>query len=78
MFISRKKYEEALDAARKEGAEKVWEQQQKERYMDDICRRFEMVEKRLSCIEDAHRPVKANGPTVDEVTFTACSPCRCF
>lgn len=77
MFISRKKYEEALEAARKEGEEKVWEQQQRERYMDDICRRFERVEKRLEHMEEVHRPVKAY-PTEEEVTFTACSPCRCF
>lgn len=77
MFISRKKYEEALEAARKEGAEKVWKQQNEERYMADVCRRFEEMEKRLSCMEEAHRPVKAY-PTKEEVTFTACSPCNCF
>lgn len=66
MFISRKKYEEALEAARKEGAEKVWEQQQKERYMDDICRRFEAVEKRLSHLEP--KPV-------DPCQCNTCSGC---
>lgn len=75
MFISRKKYEEALDAARKEGAEKVWEQQRHDRYMEDVCRRFEEVDKRLARMEEAQRP--KNIPT-EEVTFTACSPCRCF
>ncbi len=75
MFISRKKYEEALEAARKEGAEKVWEQQRNERYMEDVCRRFEEMDKRLARMEEAHRPVTI--PT-EEVTFTACSPCRCF
>ena len=77
MFISRKKYEEALEAARKEGAEKAWEQQRNDRYLEDVCRRFAEMEKRLSCMEEAHRPVKAY-PTEEEVTFTACSPCRCF
>lgn len=77
MFISRKKYEEALEAARKEGAEKVWEQQNRERFAADVCHRFEEMEKRIARMEEAHRPVKAY-PTEEEVTFTACSPCRCF
>lgn len=75
MFISRKKFNAALDEARKEGAEKVWKKQNEERYMADVCRRFEEMEKRLARMEEAQRP--KNIPT-EEVTFTACSPCRCF
>ena len=77
MFISRKKFNAALDEARKEGAEKVWEQQNRERFAADVCHRFEEMEKRIAHMEEAHRPVKAY-PTEEEVTFTACSPCRCF
>lgn len=75
MFISRKKYEEALEAARKEGAEKAWEQQRNDRYMEDVCRRFAEMEKRLSSMEEARSPVTT--PTED-VNMTACPLCHRF
>ena len=74
MFISRKKYEEALEAARKEGAEKVWEQQRNERYMEDVCRRFEEMDKRLSLLEKENQPVNVR---LEGVTRTT-RPRYCF
>lgn len=56
MIISRKKYEEALEKARKEGAEKAWEQQhiaqttnELHHRIDHILDRIERMEKERTC-----------------------------
>ena len=75
MFISRKKYESALEEARKEGAEKVWEQQRMDNCVSEVHRRMDAVCERLSRLEEAHRPVTA--PTED-VNMTVCPLCHRF
>ena len=57
MFISRKKYEEDLERAFKDGCESVWEKQRAENCMNEIHRRMDEVCKRLSRLEEAHQPV---------------------
>ncbi|MBQ6952123.1 MAG: hypothetical protein IJN44_11610 [Clostridia bacterium] len=77
MFISRKKYEADLEKAFQDGRESVFEQRRMDDCMREVHIRMDEVCKRLSRMEEAHRPVKVC-PTEEEVTFTACSPCRCF
>jgi len=77
MFISRKKYEADLEKAFQDGRESVFEQRRMDDCMREVHIRMDEMSKRLSRMEEAHRPVKAY-PTEEEVTFTACSPCRCF
>ena len=65
MIISRKKYEEALEKARKEGAEKAWEQFHASETTNALHLRIDGILDRLSHLEpkpvdpvnDAPRPV---------------------
>jgi hypothetical protein len=51
MFISRKKYEEALEAARKEGAEKEWEQFRMTEATNALHQRIDGILERLNRLE---------------------------
>lgn len=77
MFISRKKYEADLEKAFQDGRESVFEQRRMDDCMREVHIRMDEMSKRIARMEEAHRPVKAY-TTEEEVTFTACSPCRCF
>lgn len=68
MFISRKKYEADLEAARREGAEKVWEQQRMDSCMREVHQRIDGILDRLSRLEPKPvDPCQCN-------TCNSCSP----
>ena len=48
MFISRKRYEMELENARREGAEKVWEQVSRDREFERIHERITSLEKMIN------------------------------
>lgn len=66
MIISRKKYEEALEAARKEGAEKAWEQFRMNETTNALHQRIDGILDRLSRLEP--KPV-------DPCQCNTCSGC---
>lgn len=70
MFISRKKYEEALEQARKEGAEKAWEQHIAQT-TNELHRRIDAICERLSRLE----PKPAGTMARDDVS---CAPRNCY
>lgn len=51
MIISRKKYEEAIERAKREVEERFWQNKRIERFESDTCRRFEGLERRVFAIE---------------------------
>lgn len=75
MFISRKKYEEALEQARKEGAEKAWEQQHNASMATELHHRIDMICDRLDRMENKNPATECR--TVNIVPPERPFPCFC-
>ena len=57
MFISRKKYEEAIIKANAETEEKIWQQQRWDRFEERMERRMFELEMRINSIDPKCQPV---------------------
>lgn len=51
MFISRKRYEAELEKARREGAEKVYQDQSMDRHFTEVHQRIDQIARRLEEID---------------------------
>ena len=57
MFISRKKYEEAIAKAKMETEERIWSQQRLDRIEERLERRINELEMRINSIDPKCQPV---------------------
>lgn len=60
MIISRKRFEAEIEKAKRETEERCWMLAEREKFMEDVCRRFEKIEDRFRKMESGWIAVGAN------------------
>lgn len=71
MIISRKRFEAEIEKAKRETEERCWMLTERERFRDDVCRRFERIESQQAAtpLEAVVDPFPEKRNIIDPVSF---------